>query len=158
MKAWVYFEDFEVGQIREFGSYEVTREEILEFGHRYDPQPFHVDEGAASASPFGGLVASGWHTCSICMRMMVDQMLGDRSGSLGSPGVDGIQWLRPVRPGDVLRVRVEVLETRPSSSKPDRGSIRIRSTVLDQDGHIPMVMESRGIFRRRPEDGSATSR
>lgn len=150
MSRWVWFEDFEVGQVNEFGSYAVTEEEILEFGRRYDPQPFHVDEEAARESPYGGLIASGWHTCSMCMRLMVDQMLADRSGSLGSPGVDGIRWLRPVRPGDILSVRVEVLETRPSTSKPDRGSIRIRSTLLDQHGQVPMVMESRGIFRRRP--------
>ncbi|MBI2962411.1 MAG: MaoC family dehydratase, partial [Deltaproteobacteria bacterium] len=115
-----YLEDFRVGEIIELGSRAVGRDEIIEFGRRYDPQPFHVDEQAARESIYGGLIASGWHTASMFMRLMVDGMIAG-SRSMGSPGVDEIRWLKPVRPGDTLRGRVVILEVVPSRSKPDRG-------------------------------------
>ena len=149
---WHFFEDIEVGESREFGSYEMTREEILDFGRRYDPQPFHVDEAAAVDGPFGGLVASGWHTSAICMRLMVDQMISDRAGSLGSPGAEEIRWLKPVRPGDTLSVRCEVLSKRTLESRPDRGLVRLQSTVLNQDGEVAMTMIGLGFFSRRDSD------
>lgn len=149
----IYFEDIEVGDRRELGAYTFTREEILEFGRRFDPQPFHVDEEAAKRSPYGGLIASGWHTVSACMKIVVSSMLGAESGSLGSPGADEIRWLKPVRPGDTLSVLTEVIEKRPSSSKPDRGLVKLRWTASNQHGEDVMTMIGLGIFRRR--DGTA---
>ena len=149
----IYFDDIEVGDRSETGGYTFTREEILEFGRRFDPQPFHVDEDAAGRSPYGGLIASGWHTVSACMGLVVRSMLGARSGSLGSPGADEIRWLRPVRPGDTLTVTTEVIEKRPSVSKPDRGLVKLRWTARNQDGDDVMTMIGLGIFRRR--DGTA---
>jgi acyl dehydratase len=145
----VYYEDTVVGAIQESNGYLVTREEILDFGRRYDPQPFHVDEEAARASMFGGLVASGWHTAAIAMRLMVDLMLGSGGGSLGSPGVDEIRWLRPVRPGDTLTVRTEVVDRRPLRSRPDRGLVRTRTTVHNQHREEVMTMVGLGFFARR---------
>src|SRR5512143_1867187 len=122
----LHWEDFPVGRVRELGpSAPLTPEEIVEFARRYDPQPFHVDEAAGRASAFGGLVASGWQTCGIAMRLYVDAVLR-RAASLGSPGVEKVRWTRPVRPGDALRLRVEVLEARPSESKPHVGLVRSR--------------------------------
>src|SRR5437867_2941032 len=114
-----YLEDFEVGETLELGSCRVTREEILEFARRYDPQPFHVDEAAARQSIYGGLIASGWHTTAMLMRLLVDRMAGVKT--MGSPGTDEIRWLKPVRPGDTLTARAVVLDVVPSRSKPDRG-------------------------------------
>lgn len=151
----LYFDDIQIGDRREVGDYTFTREEILEFGRRFDPQPFHVDEQAAKRSPYGGLIASGWHTVSVCMRIVVTSMLGEESGSLGSPGADEIRWLKPVRPGDTLRVLTEVIEKRPSSSKPDRGLIKLRWTALNQDGEAVMTMIGLGIFCCRPGAGGA---
>ena len=145
----VFFEDIEVGTVRESDGYRVTREEILDFGRRFDPQPFHVDEEAARESPFGGLIASGWHTAAIAMRLTVDTMMGPGKGSLGSPGVDEIRWLKPVRPGDVLTVRCEVTDTRPLESRPDRGLVRTRTTVRNQNGEDVMTMVGLGFFPRR---------
>lgn len=144
----VYFEDIEVGDVQEFGSYEVTEEELLTFAEQYDPQPFHVDREAAEASPFGGLITSGWHTASMTMRMLVDNFLND-SASMGALGVDELRWLQPVRPGDVLSVRTEVLDKRPSESMPDRGIVKTRTTTLRQDGEAVLSMESLGMFGRR---------
>ncbi len=151
----LYFDDMEVGDRHEVGGYTFTREEILEFGRRFDPQPFHVDEEAAKLSPYGGLIASGWHTVSVCMRILVTSLLGRESGSLGSPGADQIRWLKPVRPGDTLSVLTEVIDKRPSSSKPDRGLIKQRWTARNQHGEDVMTMIGLGIFRRRQgaEDG-----
>jgi len=126
---------------------------ILEFGRRFDPQPFHVDEEAARHSPYGGLIASGWHTVSVCMGLVVRSMLRAGSGSLGSPGADDIRWLKPVRPGDTLTVETEVIEKRPSASKPDRGLVKLRRTARNQDGDEVMTMIGLGIFRRR--DGAS---
>jgi acyl dehydratase len=144
-----YLEDFEVGQTFELGSCRVTREEILEFARRYDPQPFHVDEQAARRSIYGGLIASGWHTTAMLMRLLVDDIAG--AASMGSPGTDEIRWLTPVRPGDTLTARGLVLDVVPSRSKPDRGHIRVAYEVFNQKGEKVMTMISRGIYARRPQ-------
>ena len=145
---YTYLEDFVVGDVVELGSCSVSREEIIEFARRYDPQPFHVDEEAAKHSIFGGLIASGWHTASMFMRLFVDGLIAG-GASLGSPGVDEIRWLKPVRPGDTLTARAIVLETVPSRSKPDRGHIRVRYELFNQRGEQAMTMISRSIYRRR---------
>lgn len=144
-----FFEDFPPGATFDAGSVAVTESEVVAFARRYDPQPFHVDAEAAKASPYGGLIASGWHTAAMCMRLMVDHIFGDAAG-LGSPGVDELRWLRPVRPGDTLRVRLTVLEARPSRSKPDRGLIRFRTEAENQDGEIVMSVVGLGLIGRRP--------
>jgi len=144
----IYWEDLPAGTVMDLGTYEVTREEILEFANKYDPQPFHVDEEAAKDSIFGGLIASGWHTCSMMMRLLCDGLLL-RAASLGSPGMDEVRWLKPVRPGDTLHAKMEVVESRASQSKPDRGVIRSRWEVHNQDGELVMTMEGRGMYRRR---------
>ncbi|WP_435196099.1 MaoC family dehydratase [Natronomonas sp. EA1] len=107
-----YYEDVEVGETKEFGAYEVTKEEIIEFAEKYDPQPFHVDEEAAEESMFGGLIASGWHTAAMTMRMLVEHTTRD-AASTGAMGVDELRWKKPVRPGDTLHVEVEILDKEP---------------------------------------------
>lgn len=144
----LFFEDFEVGTTRETGGRTVTREEILEFARKFDPQPFHVDEEAARQSQFGGLIASGWHTAALCHGILVEELLGSDSGSLGSPGVDELRWLKPVRPGDTLTVRVEVLAATPSRSKPG-GLVKFRYVMRNQLGEDVMTMVANGFFRRR---------
>lgn len=143
-----YFEDFAPGMVLEFGDRLITAEEIVAFAREYDPQPFHLDEAAGRQTHFGGLVASGWQTCGIMMRLMVDHYLHPET-SLGSPGLDELRWLRPVRPGDRLRVRLEVLETKPSRSRPEMGTIRQRTEVLNQKGEVVMSTVSVGMIRRR---------
>lgn len=142
------FEDFVVGQVREFGGRTVGKEEILQFAAAYDPQPLHLDEAAAEASVLGGLSASGWHTCAMVMRMMCDDYLLN-STSQGSPGIDNLRWLRPVRPGDTLRVRMTVLEARESKSRPQIGLIRSSWAVFNQQGEQVLSMEGWGMFGRR---------
>jgi len=144
-----YLEDFHSGETIDLGSCTISGEEILEFARRYDPQPFHVDEEAARRSIYGGLIASGWHTAALSMRLLVDSMIGNAE-SLGSPGVDEIRWLKPVRPGDTLTGRVTVLEVVPSRSKSDRGHIRTRCELVNQRGETVMTIVSLGIYRRRP--------
>ena len=144
-----YLEDFEVGETLELGSCHVSREEILGFARRYDPQPFHVDEAAARQSIYGGLIASGWHTTAMLMRLLVDGMAAG-AASMGSPGADEIRWLKPVRPGDTLTARVVILDVVPSRSKPDRGHMRAAYEVFNQKGEKVMTMISRGIYARRP--------
>jgi acyl dehydratase len=146
----MFFEDFRPGDETGTRSLTVTKEEILSFARQFDPQPFHVDEEAARQSPYGGLIASGWHTAALCMRLIVE-LLGTGSGSLGSPGVDELRWLKPVRPGDELSVRVEVLEAIPSRSKPDRGLVKLRYTMRNQKGEDVMTMIALGLVLRRPE-------
>ena len=145
-----YFEDFEAGQVLELGSVDVSESAIIEFARQFDPQPFHVDPGAAADSVFGGLIASGWHTGAMWMRLYVDNMLGSASAQ-GSPGVEELRWLAPVRPGDTLHGRLTVLETTPSGRRPDRGTVRIRGEMVNQDGVTVLSMVSRGHFGRRPE-------
>lgn len=143
-----YWEDFRAGEVEQIGERRVDRDEIVAFARQFDPQPFHVDEAAASASMFGGLIASGWHTCSLVMRMMCDAYLLD-SASLGSPGIDKLKWLKPVRPGDTLRARRTTLETRASKSKPEVGIVSNLWEVFNQNGELVMTMEGYGMFRRR---------
>ncbi len=145
-----YFEDYQVGEVIEFGDHLVTKEEIVGFAQRYDPQPFHVDEAAAAESHFGGLIASGWLTAAIMMRMLVDNFIS-RVASMGSPGVDELRWLRPVRPGDRLRVRVTVLEVRRSQTKPDRGAILSLDEVVNQDDEVVMSVKGWGLYRARSQ-------
>lgn len=147
-----YFEDYPVGEVIEFGRYPVTAEEIVRFASQYDPQPFHLDEAAGRASHFGGLVASGWMTGSVLMRMLVDHYVSRRS-SMGSPGLDEIRWLAPVRPGDVLSVRSTVLDARASQSKPDRGVVWSQHEVLNQDRVVVMRVKGMGMYRRRAPVG-----
>jgi acyl dehydratase len=144
-----YFEDFTVGATAEFGSVVVTADEIVAFARRYDPQPFHVDAEAAKAFPYGGLIASGWHTAAMTMRMLVDNFI-DGETSLGSPGLGPIRWKLPVRPGDVLRVRARVTEARRSTSKPDRGTVTFEVDVRNQHDETVMTIEQWiGIIRAR---------
>jgi acyl dehydratase len=145
-----YFEDFVPGSVHEFGPVVVDEAEIIEFARRYDPQPIHTDPEWARTGPFGGLIASGWHTAAITMRLLVDQYLPP-AASLASPGIDELRWLRPVRPGDELRVRVTVIEARPSRSKPDRGLLRSRIEVLEGGGSAVMTMTGLNLIRRRPD-------
>jgi acyl dehydratase len=141
------FDDFAAGQVYELGSRTVTEDEIVDFARQWDPQSFHVDPEAAKESVFGGLIASGWQTGAIWMRMYVDTMLG--TAARGSPGIEELRWLAPVRPGDTLTGRLTVLEATPSATKPDRGTIRIRGEMVNQDGVTVMAMTSRGHFGRR---------
>ena len=143
-----YWEDFAVGDVTDVGPVTVRAEEIVEFASRYDPQPFHVDEEAAKASPFGGLIASGWHTTALFMGMFVPAVLLD-SASLGSPGVEEIRWTAPVRPGDTLSGRSTVTEVRPSSTNARRGTVFTTNEVFNQDGVLVLTLKARGFFARR---------
>ena len=144
----IYFEDFRVGETIEMGRRLVDRDEVIRFAKEFDPQPFHVDEAAAKDSFFGGLIASGWHTVGMVMRMMCDSYLLD-SASLGSPGVDNVKWLHPVRPGDTIRATRTVMEARTSKSKPDVGIVKSRWEVYNQDEVLVMTMDGYGMFRVR---------
>jgi acyl dehydratase len=145
----LYFEDIEPGTKSAFGHYEVTREEVIEFASKYDPQPFHLDDDAAAQTYFGKLSASGWHTGSMAMRMLVDNMDTNKQASLGSPGIDELRWLRPVYPGDVLRCETEIVDKTPSRSRPEMGSFRSNLTVFNQNDEAVMTMKSIGLIRRR---------
>lgn len=145
-----YFEDYKVGESFEYGDYTVTEEEIIEFASRYDPQSFHVDPVAARESVFGGLIASGWMTGSVMMRMAVDHLISPVS-SMGSPGIDQLRWLRPVRPGDRLRVRATVLASKRSQTKPDRGVIELLQEAINQDDEVVMSIRGWGMYRCRTE-------
>lgn len=145
----LHWEDFPVGLVIETAGMTLSKEDMVAFARQFDPQPFHVDEDAARHSHYGGLIASGWHTAAVAMRLYCDAVLR-RAASHGSPGVENLRWLRPVRPGDTLRVRVEVIEARPSRSKPDMGLVRSRWQVLDRRDETVMEMEGWGMFGRRP--------
>jgi acyl dehydratase len=145
-----FFQDYPKGEVFEAGDYLITREEIVEFAGRFDPQPFHLDEAAGESSVFGGLVASGWMTCSVLMRLLVDHYVSPVS-SMGSPGIDELRWLKPVRPGDRLRARVTVVDKRRSSSKPDRGIIHYLQEALNQDGEVVLAMRGMGMSKCRPD-------
>ena len=142
------FDDFKVGMGIHHPPVVVTEDEMLAFAKAYDPQWFHIDHEQAKAGRWEGLIASGWHTCAMVMRMMCDGYLL-RSASLGSPGIDNIRWLRPVRPGDVLRAQMVVLESRASMSKPDRGVVKSAWKVFNQEDELVMSMQGLGIFKRR---------
>ena len=139
------FEDYRAGSVHEIGSVRVDKDEVIEFARRYDPQVFHIDEEAAKGTKFGGLIASGWHTASLMMRLLADNFL-PRQSSLGAPAVDALRWHLPVRPGDVLSVRVTVLETRRSRSKPDRGVMRTGIEVTNQRGEVAMSLTAVNIL------------
>ncbi|MEY3663832.1 MAG: hypothetical protein RLZZ153_14 [Pseudomonadota bacterium] len=143
-----HFEDYQPGEVLEFGNYTVTQDEIIEFARRYDPQPFHTDPKAAADSIFGGLIASGWLTGSIMMRLMVDHYISPLA-SMGSPGIDEVRWLKPVRPGDTLRVRVTVIDSRRSQSKPDRGVVYAQQEAINQDGETVMSIKGMALYRCR---------
>lgn len=144
-----YFEDFVVGQIFNSGRLRVDKEAILAFAREFDPQPYHLDEEAARNSVFGGLVASGWHTAALTMRLLVDGEFRPADGILGV-GFDELSWPRPVRPGDELHVRSEVLELRPSRSRPDRGMIKTRNTTFNQNNEAVQIFAAKLIVPRRP--------
>lgn len=144
-----YLEDFAVGQVIEFPPRTVSEDEIIAFARDYDPQPFHLDKEAARQSLFGGLCASGWHTAGMMMRLMVDNMIG-KYASMGSPGVDQLRWVKPVFPGDTLHLRGEVLDVKPSRSKPDRGVITSRYEMKNQKGETVLTMQAKGMYARRP--------
>ena len=144
-----YFEDFKPGDVIELGSRTISKESILAFAREFDPQPFHTDEEAAKRSIYGGLLASGWHTGSLLMRILNDGLLKD-TASLGSPGVDELRWLKPVRPGDVLSARMTVLESIPSRSKPDRGLIRSLMELRNQHDEIVLTVRGLSLLGRRP--------
>jgi len=143
-----FFEDFEPGQVYELGSRTVTEADIVAFARDWDPQPFHTDPEAAAESVFGGLIASGWHTGAMWMRLYVDSLLGGPA-SQGSPGIEELRWLAPVRPGDTLHGRLTVLETRPSERRPGRGTVRIRGEMVNQEAVTVLSLVSRGHFTRR---------
>jgi acyl dehydratase len=144
----LYWEDFTPGSSQEFGGVTPTKDEIVRFARQFDPQPFHVDEEAAKRTPFGGLIASGWHTAGLAMRMACDAFWL-RAASLGSPGIEHLKWTKPVRPGDTLRVRLTVLEARPLKSKPGVGLLKNRWEVLNQHREVVMEMEGFAMLRRR---------
>ena len=148
MAELLYWEDFPAGDTKEMGSHTFTEEEIITFARQFDPQPFHIDPAAAKNSFFGGLIASGWHTCSVAMRLMVDKYVS-RSASLGSPGIDNIRWLAPVHAGDTISYRRTITEARASASKPEVGLVNTRWEAVNQRGEKVMTMEGWGMFRRR---------
>jgi acyl dehydratase len=143
-----YFEDFSVGDATEVGPVTVSEAEIVDFAERFDPQPFHIDAEAAKASPFGGLIASGWHTTALFMGMFVRAVLLD-SASLGSPGVEEIRWTAPVRPGDTLHGRSTVTDVQPSATNPRRGTVFTTNEVWNQDDTLVLTLTARGFFARR---------
>jgi acyl dehydratase len=144
-----FFEDFSVGDTFSTGGMTFTESMIVDFAIAYDPQPFHVNVEAAKAGPFGGLIASGFQTLALGFRQVLDMGLL-RGGSLGSPGMDEIRWTRPVRPGDTIRVKGEVVETKPSASKQDRGTVRIRYAFVNQADETVLTMSCMHILKRRP--------
>jgi acyl dehydratase len=146
----IYFEDLKVGNETYFGSYEVTREEVIDFARKYDPQPFHLSDEAAAKTHFGRLAASGWHTCAMTMAVIARHVVDTEQAGLGSPGVDELRWLKPVYPGDTLHVSSRLVEVRPSRSKPEIGSFRSATTVTNQDNLPVMTFTSIVLMRRRP--------
>ena len=145
-----HFEDYAPGAVFEYGEIPVAEAEIVEFARRFDPQYIHIDREQAARGPFGGLIASGWHTAAMTMRLIVDNFL-PKSASLGSPGIDELRWLRPVRPGDVLSVRLSILEATRSRSKPDRGVVRTLCEVLNQEREVVMSLKAMNIIACRSD-------
>ena len=144
-----YFEDYVEGDVHSFGSIAVEADEVVAFAKRFDPQSFHIDPDAAKRSPFGGLIASGWHTAGLMMRLFYEHYL-THVASLGSPGLDELRWIKPVRPGDRLSLRVTVLKATPSKSKPDRGVVTSLVEVLNQSSEIVMTLKPVNMIIRRP--------
>ena len=149
-----FYEDIAVGQKSAFGHYEVTREEVIDFAQKYDPQPFHLDDEAAAKTHFGRISASGWHTCAMTMSMLVANLTANKQAGLGSPGVDELRWKKPVYPGDTLRCETEVIEKRRSASRPEMGVYRSRVRVLNQDDLPVMTFISNGLIRTRNPEGT----
>jgi len=149
-----HWEDFNPGDVAVYGPRLVTREEIVAFAAEFDPQPMHLDEAAASATLLGGLAASGWHSCALMMRMMADGFLLE-SSSMGSPGVEEVRWLKPLRPGVQVRLRVSTLETRSSKSRPEMGLTRIRYDLIDDADAVITTMTSTMMLGRRMPGGDA---
>jgi len=146
----IYFEDIEIGRETAFGSYEVTREEVLDFARKYDPQPFHLSDEAAAKTHFGRIAASGWHTCAMTMAVIARHVVEEEQAGLGSPGIDELRWLKPVYPGDTLHVSGRIVDKTPSRSRPDLGSFRTETTVVNQDQVPVMRFTSIVLIRRRP--------
>lgn len=146
-----YFEDIAVGTRSSFGRYEVTREEVIAFAQKYDPQPFHLDDEAAAKTHFGRLSASGWHSCAMVMAMLVENLKTNRQAGLGSPGVDELRWLKPVYPGDTLRCETEVLSKRQSATRPEMGFFKSKLIVFNQHDEPVLSMISNGIVATRPK-------
>lgn len=146
-KDW-YFEDFYAGQDLDLGTRLVTEDEIIAFAQAFDPQPFHVDPAAAAQSIYGGVIASGWHTCSMMMRMVVDGLMS-RASSMGSPGLDSVRWLAPVRAGDTLNVHYRTVKVKASASKPDRGVVWSQWVALNQHGETVCTVDGMGMFARQ---------
>ena len=144
----IWWEDFKVGDQAELGRHTFTEQEIVAFGRQFDPQPFHIDKVAAQSSFFGGLIASGWHTCAVGMRLMVEGTIG-QAASLGSPGVENIRWLKPVRAGDTLTYRRRVLESRASTTRKGVGLVKHRWEAQNQHGELVLTMEGWGLFGRK---------
>lgn len=155
-KRW-WYEDFPTGSVREFGGITLTREEILAFARQYDPQPFHIDEDAARRSTFGGLVASGWQTCALVTKMACDAFLLD-TATAGSPGIEEVRWLKPVRPGDTLRVRMRSLQARPMRSRPQLGIVLIRYEMLNQRDETVLTLDGNTMMFRRSTVGAEDRR
>jgi acyl dehydratase len=149
----IYFEDLEVGAETYFGSYEVTREEVVEFARKYDPQPFHLSDEEAAKTHFGRLAASGWHTAAMTMAVIARHVVGHKQAGLGSPGIDELRWKRPVYPGDTLHVRGQIIEKTPSRSRPEMGSFRTQTIVTNQDDQVVMTFTSIVLIRRRQTKG-----
>lgn len=146
----IYFEDLEIGKPAVFGTYEVTREEVLEFARKYDPQPFHLSDEAAAKTHFGRIAASGWHTAAMVMAVIARRVVKEEQAGLGSPGIDDLRWKKPVYPGDTLTVSGEIMEKTPSRSRVDIGSFRTQTTVTNQNGDVVMTFISIVLIRRRP--------
>ena len=150
-----YFEDIEVGRTASFGHYAVTREEVMNFAAKYDPQPFHLSDEAAAQTHFGRLSASGWHTCAMTMAMLVAHLKENRQAGLGSPGIDELKWIKPVYPGDTLRCETEILVKRVSASRPEMGIFKSRMRVFNQDDVMVMTFVSNGLVATGPTDARA---
>ncbi len=158
MQFRIWWEDFEAGQVFEHGTRTLSEEEIIRFASDWDPQRYHVDPQAAMDTPFGGLIASGWQSCAVAMRLMCDAYLNE-SSCVGSPGIEEIRFLKPVRPGDTLRFRSTVLESSPSRTQANRGTVSFRWELINQDGEVALSMVGRQFYlRRSTAQGASPSR
>ncbi len=151
-----FFEDIKADQVYEFGTITVSEKDIIDFARQFDPQDFHLDPAKAASSLFGGIVASGWHTTAVVMRLYVDHYLS-HVANLGSPGVENIRWPNPLRPGDTLRIRVTILEARPSRSKPDRGIVRVHVEAINQTDKLVLSMIGVSLVGRRQESSASSA-
>ncbi|MGO9471517.1 MAG: MaoC family dehydratase [Isosphaeraceae bacterium] len=151
-----FFEDIKADQVYEFGTITVSEKDIIDFARQFDPQDFHLDPAKAASSLFGGIVASGWHTTAVVMRLYVDHYLS-HIANLGSPGVENIRWPNPLRPGDTLRIRVTILEARPSRSKPDRGIVRVHVEAINQTDKLVLSMIGVSLVGRRQESSASSA-